>query len=202
MKKKLVSILLTGLMATLCLGGCSSSTPDTSGSSTVQSTTATTESTSSSSSSEATTSSGGTIKIGTISPNTGSMAAYGDAVTKAWKLAAKEINAAGGVNGYQIALVEKDDQMDPTETLNAFNALVAEDVTAILGSVSSGCTSAITAAANEEAVILVTPTSTADSITTKDDYVFRTCYADSFQGKIAAKYAADKGFSEIGRAHV
>ena len=175
MKKKLVSILLTSAMVALALTGCAQS-----------------ESTSSTASSS---SSSGTIKIGTISPNTGSMAAYGDAVTKAWELAAKEINEKGGINGSEISLIKKDDQMDPTETLNAFNALVSENVVAVLGSVSSGCTSAITASANEENVILVTPTSTADSITTTDDYIFRTCYADSFQGKIAAKY-------EIGRAHV
>ena len=143
-------------------------------------------------------SSGGTIKIGTISPNTGNMSAYGDAVTKAWKLAAKEINDAGGVLGKKIELIEKDDQMDSTETLNAFNSLIAEDVVAVLGSVSSGCTSAITDVADEEKILLITPTSTADSITTTDDFVFRACYADSFQGKIAAKYAADNGYKEVG----
>ena len=126
------------------------------------------------------------------------MADYGDAVKKAWKLAEKEINAAGGVNGAMIEIVEKDDKMDATETLNAFNSLVEDGESIMIGSVSSGCTSAITATANEENVILVTPTSTADSITTADDYVFRACYADSFQGKIAAKYALDNGYTEVG----
>lgn len=181
MKRKIISIAVIAAMTASMVTGCSSS----SGSS-------------SSGSGDKAVASSEPIKIGTISPNTGSMAAYGDAVVKAWELARDEINAAGGINGQQIELVEKDDQMDPTETLNAFNALVAEGVTAVLGSVSSGCTSAITDAANEEQVVLVTPTSTADSITTEDDYVFRSCYADSFQGKIAAKYAADNGYKEVG----
>ncbi|MDP4133844.1 MAG: ABC transporter substrate-binding protein [Bacillota bacterium] len=141
---------------------------------------------------------GGEIKIGTISPNTGAMAVYGEAMVNAYDMAAAEINADGGINGKKVVLVKKDDQMDPTESLNAFNALVAEGVDVVLGAVSSGCTAAITDAANEEEVLLLTPTSTADSITTKDDYVFRTCYADSFQGKIAAKYAKDLGCKEVG----
>lgn len=181
MKRKLISIAVIAAMAASMVTGCSSSS-----------------SSSTSGTEEKTEASGETIKIGTISPNTGSMAAYGDAVVKAWELARDEINAAGGVNGQQIELIEKDDQMDPTETLNAFNSLVAEGVTAVLGSVSSGCTSAITDAADEEGIVLVTPTSTADSITTTDNYVFRACYADSFQGKIAAKYAADNGYKEVG----
>ena len=37
------------------------------------------------------------IKVGAISPNTGDLAAYGEAVTNGIDLAVAEINAAGGV---------------------------------------------------------------------------------------------------------
>jgi len=138
------------------------------------------------------------ITIGTISPNTGSLAAYGAAVTTAVDLAVEQINAAGGINGSQVKIVNADDQFDPTECLNAFNSLVSQGIGLILGSVTSGCTSAITDAANEEQVCLLTPSATADSITTADDYVFRACYADSFQGAIAAAYAKQSGYTEVG----
>ena len=138
------------------------------------------------------------ITIGTISPNTGSLAAYGAAVTTAVDLAVSEINAAGGINGQQVTVINADDQFDPTECLNAFNSLVSQGVGLIVGSVTSGCTSAITGAANEEGVVLLTPSATADSITTADDYVFRACYADSFQGAIAAYYAKQAGFTDVG----
>jgi len=143
-------------------------------------------------------SSGDVITIGTISPNTGSLATYGTAVTTAVDLAVEQINAAGGVNGSQIKIVNADDQFDPTECLNAFNSLVSQGIGLIVGSVTSGCTSAITDAADEEQVCLLTPSATADSITTKDDYVFRACYADSFQGAIAAAYAKQKGYTDVG----
>jgi len=138
------------------------------------------------------------ITLGVISPNTGALAVYGAAVTNAVDLAVSEINAAGGILGQQVNVIKTDDQFDPAETLNAFNSLVAQGVGLIVGSVTSGCTSAITGAANEEGVVLLTPSATADSITTEDDYVFRACYADSFQGAIAAYYAKTAGYSEVG----
>lgn len=113
-------------------------------------------------------------------------------------LAVEEINAAGGVLGTTLEVVSADDQGDPTECQNAFNSLVTQGVGLIVGSVTSSCTSAITDAANEEEVCLMSPSSTADSITTEDDYVFRACYADSFQGAIAAAYAKQSGLARVG----
>ena len=142
--------------------------------------------------------SGGPILLGTISPNTGNLAAYGIAIMNGVNLAVEEINAAGGVLGSQIQVINADDQGDPTECMNAFNSLVSQGVGLIIGSVTSSCTSAITDSANEEEVVLTSPSSTADSITTEDDYVFRACYADSFQGAIAAAYAKQAGYAKVG----
>nr|WP_325194609.1 ABC transporter substrate-binding protein [uncultured Oscillibacter sp.] len=142
--------------------------------------------------------SGDTILLGTISPNTGNLAAYGTAIINGVNLAVEEINAAGGVLGSQIQVINADDQGDPTECMNAFNSLVSQGVGLIVGSVTSSCTSAITDSANEEEVVLTSPSSTADSITTEDDYVFRACYADSFQGAIAAAYAKQAGYAKVG----
>ena len=145
--------------------------------------------------------SGGPILLGTISPNTGNLAAYGTAIMNGVNLAVEEINAAGGVLGSQIQVINADDQGDPTECMNAFNSLVSQGVGLIIGSVTSSCTSAITDSANEEEVVLTSPSSTADSITTEDDYVFRACYADSFQGAIAAAYAKQAGYDKVGMVY-
>ncbi|WP_455582203.1 ABC transporter substrate-binding protein [Dysosmobacter sp.] len=141
---------------------------------------------------------GSPILLGTISPNTGNLATYGSAILNGVNLAVEEINAAGGVLGTTLEVVSADDQGDPTECQNAFNSLVTQGVGLIVGSVTSSCTSAITDAANEEEVCLMSPSSTADSITTEDDYVFRACYADSFQGAIAAAYAKQSGLARVG----
>ena len=184
-RKRLLSILLALCLTfslTACGGGSASSSAPAAGG-------------------DAAESSDEPILIGTISPNTGNLAAYGTAVTTGVALAVEEINEAGGLLGRQVEVINADDQYDPTECLNAFNSLVSQGVGLIVGSVTSGCTSAITGAANEEEVCLITPPSTADSITTEDDFVFRSCYADSFQGAIAAAYAKQAGYDKVGMVY-
>ena len=143
-------------------------------------------------------SSEGTIKIGMIAPMTGSNAAYGNSMLEGVQLTIDEINAAGGILGQQIELVSADDRGDPTECMNAFNTMVAEGIKYVIGSATSGATSAITSMANEEGVILITPSATADTITTEDDYVFRACFKDSLQGDIAAAFVAEQGITKVG----
>ena len=139
-----------------------------------------------------------TIKIGNIAPVTGALAAYGTAVTNAIELAISEINANGGLLGKQVELITKDNQADPAESVSAFNALLGEDVAAIIGAIRSACTSAITGLANDEGIVLITATSTADAITEADNYVFRACYKDSFQGRMCAAFCAQQGWTKVG----
>ena len=93
-----------------------------------------------------------TITLGLIGPLTGSLAVYGTHNENGAKLAIEEINAAGGVmlsdGAHQLALEVKDDQGDSTECVNAMNALISDGIQLVVGSATSGCTSAITAIAN------------------------------------------------------
>ena len=144
----------------------------------------------------------GTITLGMIGPLTGSVAVYGTHIENGVKLAIEEINAAGGVTlsdgAHQLAVETKDDQGDATECVNAMNALISDGIQLGVGSATSGCTSAITSIANSEGVVMITPSGTADSLTTAMDYVFRTCFRDSFQGELAAQYALDEGYTKVG----
>lgn len=144
----------------------------------------------------------GTITLGMIGPLTGSVAVYGTHIENGVKLAIEEINAAGGVTlsdgAHQLAVETKDDQGDAPECVNAMNALISDGIQLVVGSATSGCTSAITSIANSEGVVMITPSGTADSLTTAMDYVFRTCFRDSFQGELAAQYALDEGYTKVG----
>ena len=140
------------------------------------------------------------IVLGAIAPLTGSVSVYGTSVKMGFDLAVEEINAGGGVLGQKLVLNAKDDQGSATETVNAFNALLAEGITLIGGAVTSGCTSSITDMANQESVVLISPSSTADTVTTEDDFVFRSCYSDSNHGAMAAKFAKDKGMYDAFKA--
>ena len=142
--------------------------------------------------------SGDTIKVGLIGPITGSNAAYGNAMVEGARLTVREINENGGILGKQVELIEADDRGDATECMNAFNNMVAEGVKYIIGSATSGATAAITGMANEEGVILISPSATADDITTEDDYVFRACFKDSLQGDIAAAWVQQQGITRVG----
>lgn len=205
MKKKVLATLLAASM-TAALAGCGSSdattasTSDSSSDTTAESTDTTDTTTEASSDSAA--ASGDTITLGVIGPMTGSLAVYGTHVSNGAELAVEQINEAGGISvggkTYTLTTESKDDQGDSTECLNSMNALISDGIQLVIGSATSGCTSAITSVANSEGVCLITPSGTADSLTTAMDYVFRTCFKDSFQGQLAAQYAKDNGYTKVG----
>ena len=135
--------------------------------------------------------SGNTITLGSITTNSGTAAAYGEAELKGFKLAISEINAKGGLNGKKIKLESMDDKGDATEASNAFNKLAGDNsVLAVLGPTISSTTAAVAPLADQSKLPAIAPAATSDSIAT-GGYLFRTCVKDSYQGEIAAKFAAE-----------
>ena len=140
-----------------------------------------------------------TVKIGSVGPLTGQLAVYGTAVANAIELAVEEINAAGGVlDGQMLEVVDyMDDKADATEAANAFNSLVGKGVVAVIGSVTSGVTAGVATLADSEGMLLLTPTATNDDVTVGKPTVFRSCYADSYQSSIAAKFLSEQGVTKV-----
>ena len=135
--------------------------------------------------------SGNTITLGSITTNSGTAAAYGEAELKGFNLAISEINAKGGLNGKKIKLESMDDKGDATEASNAFNKLAGDNsVLAVLGPTISSTTAAVAPLADQSKLPAIAPAATSDSIAT-GGYLFRTCFKDSYQGEIAAKFAAE-----------
>ena len=132
-----------------------------------------------------------TIKIGGIAPLSGAVAVYGVECTNGVNLAVEEINAAGGINGKKIAYIAEDDEGDPAKSVNAYKKLTTQDgIRMIIGSLTSGCTIALTASAQAQGVIQIAPAATAEAVTDAGNYIFRTCFIDPFQGSIGGKFAA------------
>ncbi|MCT4596928.1 MAG: ABC transporter substrate-binding protein [Vallitalea sp.] len=130
------------------------------------------------------------VKIGLITAETGDIAQYGMAVENAVKLAADEINTAGGIDGKKIKLVIYDNKGDAQESVTLFRRLVNNDkIDALIGPVISGTTLAVAPLAEESEIPMITPTATALNVTPEYEYVFRACYTDPYQGTILAKYA-------------
>ena len=131
------------------------------------------------------------ITIGSVTTNSGAAAAYGEAEVNGFKLAVKEINADGGIFGKQIKLESMDDKGDVIEASNAFNRLAGDkNVIAVLGPTISSTSGAVAPLADQNQMPTIAPAATADSVET-GGYLFRTCFKDSYQGEIAAKYAAE-----------
>ena len=135
--------------------------------------------------------SGDSITIGTVTTNSGTAAAYGEAEVKGFELAVSEINAKGGINGKKVKLESMDDKGDATEASNAFNKLAGDNsVLGVVGPTISSTTAAVAPLADQSKLVTIAPAATSDSIET-GNYLFRTCFKDSYQGEVAARFAAE-----------
>lgn len=127
---------------------------------------------------------------------TGNVSNFAKSAYNGLKLAFKEINEAGGIDGKKIVLVVADNKSELSEANNATTKLIDQDkVVAIFGPVVSGNVLASSQIATENKIPMITPTGTNPEITFKDgkvrDYLFRACFIDPFQGEIMAKFATN-----------
>ena len=168
---KFVAASAAAVMA-LSLAGCSGGSMDDSSSSSAKA-------------------SGDSITIGTVTTNSGTAAAYGEAEVKGFELAVSEINAKGGINGKKVKLESMDDKGDATEASNAYNKLAGDNnVLAVAGPTISATTAAVAPLADQSKLVTIAPAATSDSIET-GNYLFHTCFKDSYQGEVAARFAAE-----------
>lgn len=135
------------------------------------------------------------IKVGLDYELSGKVATYGQGLVSGIELAVEEINKNGGVLGKQIELVKADNKSDSAEAANVATKLINDDkVVAILGPATSGDTKAAAPVAGQNKVPLISASATSDDVTVDSngkvrEYVFKTCFSDSFQGVIMANYA-------------
>lgn len=139
---------------------------------------------------------GDVIKIGANLELSGGVASYGQSIAEGLDLALEEINKEG-INGKKLELVKVDNKSEAAEATNGAIKLISQDkVVAIIGSATSTNTLAQVQVANDNKVPLITPTGTNPTITNKDgkvnEFVFRTCFIDPFQGTVAAKFALNE----------
>ena len=135
---------------------------------------------------------GDTINLGVIFPLSGPQAHFGVESSDGIILAMEEINRAGGLLGRQINLIIADDENIPANTVANFLRLTTQEgVSIVMGSSTSGATSAIAPMAQQQGVVLISPSATAFGVTQFGDFVFRTCFIDSFQGIVGANFAFD-----------
>lgn len=107
------------------------------------------------------------IKIGVVTPLSGTYTPIGQQVRWGLELAAKEINAAGGISGRQVNLIFEDEEANPSVAVQKAEKLFqVEKVDFLTGTVNSGSTLAVAQLAERNAKLAATTVSFADSITT------------------------------------
>jgi branched-chain amino acid transport system substrate-binding protein len=195
--KKLLSLILALSMVATLLAGCGSSTGSTGDETSTESATESesTDSASAETTDAASAADGEVFKIGGIGPLTGAAAAYGTAVMNAAQIAIDEINAAGGVNGYQLAFNSQDDELDAEKSVNAYNVLKDWGMQMLLGTVTSACCIAVEAEAEADDMFLLTPSGSAVDCISGDN-AFRVCFADPDQGSASAQYIGENGLAD------
>ena len=134
------------------------------------------------------------IKIGGNVEMTGGVANYGNQALSGMKLAFKQVNESGGVLGKKINLILADNKSEPAEAANATTKLITQDkVSIVMGPIVSSNVLATVKIAEDNKVVVMTPTGTNEKITVDNGkvrpFAFRACFIDPFQGRVMANYA-------------
>ena len=139
------------------------------------------------------------IKIGVVGEMTGSNATYGTSMVNGMKLAVKEINDKGGVNGKKINLVVADDKSEPAEAANAMSKLINQDKTPVVMGIFTSSNAIAAANVSEAAKVpflaigATNPKVTLDEKTGKvKPNTFRVCFIDPFQGTVGANFVLNE----------
>ncbi len=124
-------------------------------------------------------------------PLTGDVKTYGESAKNAFQIALEDYGKTGR---YQIAPIIADDKNDPTEGQNGALKMITQDkVLAFAGPLTSKVAIPVSEIATKHKVPMVTGTATAEKVTVYDGkrkaYVFRACFIDPFQGRVAATFA-------------
>lgn len=138
-----------------------------------------------------------TIRVGAVCAMTGGSAIYGEGAQNAIDMAVEEINASDSeykieiVNGGKVA----DDAKDAKQAVNAYNSLMKEEPDAIVGSFFSAVTLPMAELAADDNMLLLATGATNYQITQIGPTIFRNCFIDPYQGKMAAEFAKDQGYT-------
>ncbi len=144
----------------------------------------------------------GTKKVGYSAPLTGQSALYGHAVSQALNLAADDINAKGGVNGYKIEMdIQDDGTTVPQAVSNTKSMILQDNVVALMGSVTSAQCLAESPIAKQNKVITIDATCNSWQLTMESDVVnpyWVSIVPNTYmEGTAAGRLAAGLGVNKI-----
>ena len=140
----------------------------------------------------------GTLNIGHITTLTGLGAYIGPAAAGALEDEAARINAAGGINGWNLKIITYDGAGHAADNVAVAKRLIDQDkCVAIVGPTFSGAAIPIAKIADESHVPVIATTATNVNVTVDESgkvhpYMFRVCFIDPYQGTALADYSYNK----------
>ncbi len=141
----------------------------------------------------------GTITVGALLDLSGGLATYGENSKAALELAESEINEwleAIGAD-WRIEVRFEDTQVKPAVALSKLQTLAGEGVKFVIGPMSSGEVSEIKSFADENKILVISPSSTSPALAIPNDYIFRFCPTDLFQGPAAIEMVVEAGIEHL-----
>lgn len=142
-----------------------------------------------------------TLTIGTVLPETGSLAFLGPPEFAAAELAANDINAAGGVLSGDVELIQGDSGDTTTDIANqTVDRLISEGADAIVGAASSAVSFTFIDKVTGAGLVHFSPANTSPDFTDYEDrdLYFRTAPSDVLQGRVLGELTLDDGCATIG----
>jgi hypothetical protein len=143
----------------------------------------------------------GTFTVGTLLPITGSLAFLGPPEVAGVQLAIKDIEAAGGIPGFDKIMLEEGDSGDTsTDTATqTVNRLLGKNVDVIIGAASSGVTLSTLDLVTSNGVLQISPANTSPELTTAPDsgLYWRTAPSDVLQGAFVGSLVLQDGYTKV-----
>jgi ABC-type branched-subunit amino acid transport system substrate-binding protein len=141
-----------------------------------------------------------TIKIGCVLELSGELAPMGARMLDGARMAVEEINAAGGVLGKQVKLVEEDGGTNPDQGFDRVKKLVEIDgVQVIVGPMITPTSQLSIPYAKAHKIPLITMSATGVPLSEMEgtEWYFRTCLRDDAQGRVLADVVMEKGYTKL-----
>jgi branched-chain amino acid transport system substrate-binding protein len=121
------------------------------------------------------------IKLGFLGALTGSVANYGIPGKKGMEMAIEEINANGGILGYQVEGVYDDNKGETTDISAIAKKYITRDkVVAMVGDPCTGLTKVAGKIAQDNEIVIISAGATGTGVVEIGDYVFRNTLLDAF----------------------
>lgn len=132
-----------------------------------------------------------TIKIGFLGGKTGDHAHYGIETLKGMKMAVDDINAAGGVLGKKLEIVEGDHGSNSSQAATVTQMLVTKKVAAVVGDPTTGITKLAAPICQNSKVVLLSAGAVGTGVVEIGDYIYRDTLLDAVAAPAVTKYLAE-----------